>query len=734
MSFERRLQLQYFFKDKHQRQDESKAFETNSEWWPPKLNPKITSFCNNIKSLIIKHEQEHKTNNNLTTQERKVLRQLKNNNSIVIKKVDKSAGIVIMDSTDYENKIVEMLNEEQTYTPILYENTVEIKDQADKHFQALFDHEYINKKQLKNLTDFTPRCPIFYGIPKIHKPQCPLRPIVSQINGPTCKISQYIDVILTTAEKNIPYLLKDTTAFLQLIEEHKNTYTNSILVTLDVVSLYTNIPQVEGAEFVMEHYIHTLPLYDQKLPPIPPETLKEFLLFTLQNTIFEFNNTYYTQNYGTTMGANFSVKFANIYMHKLLSNMIEKCESNIPPFLARLVDDIFFFWPYSEDTLHKFFTYLNSYHKTIKFELTYSYHNINFLDTIVYRNKDTNTLHTKLYIKPTHKNQYLHFSSEHPFHVKKAIPYAQALRYRRIIDKNDVLQTELYNLKLKFKNRGYSNSLLEKEISRVQDVNREDTLRYKISPNIQVLEETHTTPFLPLIINYNNSHVKQPTLRSQILKLWNEFLQSNVNINETFTNTTPFVVYKRGTSLQNILVSAKYIKSRNTFLDTQDKLLVEALVALQEPDDSFIENIPKYRTKKCKHPLCGCCDLILESNHFSSTKNNKKYPIKTNMNCNSSNLIYLITCKICHLQYVGETKRKLKDRLNDHLSNIKTNKITTISLHFKNLNHSIEHLQIIPIELINNDDKNIRLTKEKYWIQTLKTAYPYGLNNYPLDK
>jgi len=136
--------------------------------------------------------------------------------------------------------------------------------------------------------------------------------------------------------------------------------------------------------------------------------------------------------------------------------------------------------------LHIFVTYLNSYHQTIKFELTYSYYNINFLDTTVYRKKETNTLHTKLYIKPTHKNQYLHFSSEYPFHVKKAIPYAQALRFRRIVDEDNVLQTELHNLKLKFKNRGYTDSLSDKEISRVRDVNREDTLRYKNSENIQV--------------------------------------------------------------------------------------------------------------------------------------------------------------------------------------------------------------------------------------------------------
>ena len=32
------------------------------------------------------------------------------------------------------------------------------------------------------------------------------------------------------------------------------------------------------------------------------------------------------------------------------------------------------------------------------------------------------------------------------------------------------------------------------------------------------------------------------------------------------------------------------------------------------------------------------------------------------ISCNSKNLIYLIQCKKCHSQYIGETKRKLNER------------------------------------------------------------------------
>jgi len=66
------------------------------------------------------------------------------------------------------------------------------------------------------------------------------------------------------------------------------------------------------------------------------------------------------------------------------------------------------------------------------------------------------------------------------------------------------------------------------------------------------------------------------------------------------------------------------------------------------------------------------------------------------MNCNTENVIYLIICNKCYKKYVGETKRKLKDRLNNHQSDIKLNKNTSISLHFNDINHTTDNLKIIP--------------------------------------
>ena len=550
-----------------------------------------------------------------------------------------------------------------------------------------------------------------------------MRPIVSQINGPTSKMSKYLDHLLATAEKQIPYLLQDTTAFLQLIEQHKNLPSNCLLVTLDVVSLYTNIPQTEGSQFVSEFYTETLQYWNSPLKSIPPELLQELILFVLQHTTFEFNNQYYTQNYGTTMGSNFSVKFANIYMHKFLQRFLSTYTGPIPKFFARLVDDIFFLWFHTEPELQDLVDTLNKYHPTIKFEMNYSHTDINFLDTVVYLNSDTHTLHTKLYIKPTYKNQYLHYNSEHPSHIKHAIPYSQAIRLRRIIDEDSNLHEEITKLQERFLQRGYPSSLLNEKLNKIKHVTRTDTLTYKTKENKKENFNNFLkgSTFLPLIIQFSSSFNKSPTLFKQIEHSWHEFLANNDNIKQAFEGSLPQIIFKRGITIQSLLIKAKY-----TSLTSQNS---NSNRELQE-----LVHERNLKVNKCQHPRCDCCNYIVESSTFSSTNTKETFHIETTLNCNSHNIIYLITCTKCLKQYIGETSRKLKDRLNDHKSNISTRKNTAIAIHFQTATHQLKHLSIIPIEQLPNDNKENRLEREKYYIKILKTSYPHGLNNYPIEK
>ena len=65
-------------------------------------------------------------------------------------------------------------------------------------------------------------------------------------------------------------------------------------------------------------------------------------------------------------------------------------------FYTRYIDDIFLIWKGTEAELTEFLKMINSLHPTIKFDANYSFREINFLDTVVYKDKDCN-LQTKVY-------------------------------------------------------------------------------------------------------------------------------------------------------------------------------------------------------------------------------------------------------------------------------------------------------------------------------------------------
>ena len=58
------------------------------------------------------------------------------------------------------------------------------------------------------------------------------------------------------------------------------------------------------------------------------------------------------------------------------------------------------------------------------------------------------------------------------------------------------------------------------------------------------------------------------------------------------------------------------------------------------------------------------------------------YQSKININCQTCNCIYLITCSHCGTQYVGQTKNKLLTRFNSHFYDINHNSDPTVARHF----------------------------------------------------
>ena len=86
----------------------------------------------------------------------------------------------------------------------------------------------------------------FYMLLKLHKEWIPGRPIVSANGHPTEKISEFVDYNLRPHVRTIPSFIQDTTDYLKNIDSLNTIPNNTILVSMDVSSLYTNIPKNEG--------------------------------------------------------------------------------------------------------------------------------------------------------------------------------------------------------------------------------------------------------------------------------------------------------------------------------------------------------------------------------------------------------------------------------------------------------------------------------------------------------
>ena len=116
-----------------------------------------------------------------------------------------------------------------------------------------------------------------------------------------------MDLHLQSRVQTLPSYLQDTTDFLKKHEALGPILSDALLVSLDVTSLYTNIPHSDGIKACEEAWDKR----DLKDPPT--QTLAKLLTLVLQCNNFEFNGQHYLQVQGTAMGTKMVPAYANIF-------------------------------------------------------------------------------------------------------------------------------------------------------------------------------------------------------------------------------------------------------------------------------------------------------------------------------------------------------------------------------------------------------------------------------------
>jgi hypothetical protein len=703
--FDRKIRLRDHFGDTPQTKQ---IYKSSSTWVPKDTHHTVRTF---LEDFSRKMEAELKTQipksgrnpiKNLSKEELEALDHLKTMDDLVITKADKGGAVVLQNVNDYIKEAKRQLDDDSFYKKVPNNPTDEHAALVSNALDNLKHRGLLDEKTAEGLKPDNPSTPKLYMLPKIHKKDNPGRPVVSSVGCHTERISAYVDHHLQPFNKELDSYIKDTTAFVKKIQELPEE-DNRILVTMDVKSLYTNIPNAEGMDAVKARFRARAKPGDGILSKVIIQFLT--LILTLNN--FLFNDEHYIQINGCSMGTKCAPTYACIYMGWFENLFIWPKISRFANNYVRFIDDIFFIWTGSESELLKFFKEINRAHPTIKFDCQYSRDSITFLDTTV--KVVGNKLMTTLYTKPTDRRAYLHVKSYHPTSTKKAIAYSQAARIRRICSDIKEFWLHANQLKKDLVNRGYLERDVTQEIDRAASQDRNSLLTYK---------ERTTSGRIPLIVTYNKD---LPNLKQIIDSTW-DHLGINPSTSTKFQDK-PIVCYKRNQNLRDMIGQTKI--SRNRVIRKTTKKRGRCSPCLGRTD-------------------CLCCRHIVPTDFFTSSEG-KKYEIWHRTNCRTKNAIYLAFCMKCNKdQYVGKVEKQgTNKRVNKHRNDVHRADALAIDRHFAASDHDFNRdFKIIVIEEITSKHlskeqiRNTLLRREDFWITKLKTLEPAGFNdklNFPAE-
>ena len=200
-----------------------------------------------------------------------------------------------------------------------------------------------------------------------------------------------------------------------------NMREDSTFCTIDVIDLYTMIPQVEGVLSLRKMLDH---LKLKQVNGLKTEVIIRLARFVMQNNYFSYESQYYHQIRGGAMGSPLTLTVANCYMFFFEQNIIKQI-NNSNGLYFRYIDDIFLAinWPVRH--LMKQVDQWNTFDSNIRLSV-----NINttadFLDLRI--ENWNRQLFTSVYHKPSYKPYYLPFNSVHHLHIKKNISFTMLLR------------------------------------------------------------------------------------------------------------------------------------------------------------------------------------------------------------------------------------------------------------------------------------------------------------------
>lgn len=243
----------------------------------------------------------------------------------------------------------------------------------------------------------------------------------------------------------------------EFVEITKTVTNPKMLASLDVESLFTNVPVNHTIEIILNNvYNHPNLL----APNIPSETLKKLLVICTTKTPFKSHEgKIYQQIDGVSMGSPLGPTFANFYMCHLENETFKSNPQLKPMVYCRFVDDILLI----VDNFDQLLVLKRIFEENSVLKFTFEIETckkIAFLDTLL--DRSNNKLTTSVYSKPTNSGECLNYNSNCPQRYKISVIKTFLHRAYSISSTWNGFDLEIKRIKQLLINNNFPNFIVDK--------------------------------------------------------------------------------------------------------------------------------------------------------------------------------------------------------------------------------------------------------------------------------
>ena len=335
-------------------------------------------------------------------------------------------------------------------------------------------------------------------------------------------------------------MLNSTSDFIDLLHLNEGP---GIIASLDVESLFTNVPITKTIDIIIKYaYQH------ESLPPpkIPETILRKMLeLCTKKAPFLTPNKQLYCQIEGVAMGSPLGPCFANFYMAHLENTILNNLE-NKPYIYARYVDDIFLKVKSEQEILKLKQLFEES--SVLKFTHEMNIRNkLPFLDVLV--NNSNNTFETSVYHKATDKGQCLNANSECCAKYKRSVITSYLNRAYKVTSNWQHFHQEINHIKQVLINNNYTNREVDNHIRIYLDK--------KFNNNVNNNDNKNN-----INIFYKNQWHENYKIEERIIK---NIIKTNIKCKQS-NDKINIIIYYKSIKTSNLVIK----NNPSTSLDTLD--------------------------------------------------------------------------------------------------------------------------------------------------------------------